>query len=398
VISVIKSRLRSGIGNKSRPWAKKHVKLNSHMETLKPKLLCVDDESDNLDALERLFRKKYEVLKATSAAKAFEILDNCPDIAVIISDQRMPVISGVEFLEKSIASHINTSRILLTGYTDIESVIAAVNKGQIFRYLTKPWDAADLTNTTDQALEKYLLKTELKEKNNELHKALDELKNLDNAKNQFMILINHELKTPLTTILSFAGLLKETSLSEEQTLFTSRIIKSSEKLKNIVEDVLLIVKGEVGLIPVKKDNMNCDWLIKNIAPEVNNSIKAKNQEIKFETSLDNIELDRQLTYTAFTRALHNATKFGLAQSEIQVKIFKDINYRCIICIENKGPTISPQIIEKIMKPFLLDENIMNHSVGMGLGLSICNTLMKCQNGELSVVNRSNGVSVYLKFR
>ncbi|MEQ1722922.1 MAG: response regulator, partial [Pseudobdellovibrio sp.] len=182
------------------------------METTKPKLLCVDDESDNLDALERLFRKKYEVLKATSAAKAFEILDNCPDIAVIISDQRMPVISGVEFLEKSIASHINTSRILLTGYTDIESVIAAVNKGQIFRYLTKPWDAADLTNTTDQALEKYLLKTELKEKNNELQKALDELKSLDKAKNQFMILINHELKTPLTTILSFAGLLKETLL------------------------------------------------------------------------------------------------------------------------------------------------------------------------------------------
>jgi two-component system sensor histidine kinase/response regulator len=368
------------------------------METLKPKLLCVDDESDNLDALERLFRKKYEVLKATSAAKAFEILDNCPDIAVIISDQRMPVISGVEFLEKSITSHINTSRILLTGYTDIESVIAAVNKGQIFRYLTKPWDAADLTNTTDQALEKYLLKTELKEKNIELQKALDELKNLDKAKNQFMILINHELKTPLTTILSFAGLLKETLLSEEQTLFTSRIIKTSEKLKNIVEDVLLIVKGEMGLIPVKKDNLNTDWLIKNIANEVSHSIKAKNQEIKFETSLDNIEVDQQLTYTAFTRALHNATKFGLAQSEIQVKIFKDLIYRCIICIENKGPTISPQIIEKIMKPFLLDENIMNHSVGMGLGLSICNTLMKCQNGELSVINRSNGVSVYLKFR
>jgi two-component system sensor histidine kinase/response regulator len=354
------------------------------MNTLKPKLLCVDDESDNLDALERLFRKKYEVLKATSADKAFEILDNCPDIAVIISDQRMPVISGIEFLEKSISSHVNTSRILLTGYTDTESVIAAVNKGQIFRYLTKPWDAVDLTNTTDQALEKYLLKTELK--------------SLDQAKNRFMILINHELKTPLTTILSFAGLLKETLLSEEQTLFTNRIIKSSEKLKNIIEDVLFIVKGEMGLIPVNKDNLNSDWFIKNIAPEVSLSIKAKNQEIKFESTLDNVEVDPQLTNTAFNRALHNATKFGLEQSEIQVKIFKDSYHRCVICIENKGPIISPQIIEKIMKPFLLDEHIMNHSVGMGLGLSICNTLMKCQNGELSVLNRSNGVSVYLKFR
>lgn len=368
------------------------------METLKPKLLCVDDEIDNLDALERLFRKKYEVLKATSAAKAFEILDNCPDIAVIISDQRMPVISGVEFLEKSIASHSNTSRILLTGYTDIDSVIAAVNKGQIFRYITKPWDAVDLTNTTDQAFEKYLLKTELKEKNQELEKALDELKSLDKAKNQFMILINHELKTPLTTILSFAGLLKETLLSDEQKLFTDRITKSSEKLRNIVDDVLLIVKGEVGLIPVKKDIVNADWFTKNVNADVAASMKAKGQTIKFETSLDSIELDQQLTQTAFTRALHNATKFGLAQSEIQVKIYKDLNYKAIICIENQGPLISNQIIEKIMKPFLLDENIMNHSVGMGLGLSICNTLMKCQNADLTVLNRTNGVSVYFKFR
>ncbi len=368
------------------------------MDTVKPTLLCLDDEIDNLDALERVFRKKYNVLKAISAEKAFEILDHRPDIAVIISDQRMPTMTGVEFLEKSILTHANTSRILLTGYTDIESVIGAVNKGQIFRYLTKPWDPVDLANTVDQACSNYLLKTQLKEKNRELEKAFDELKTLDKAKNQFMILINHELKTPLTTILSFAGLLKETPLTQEQNLFTDRILKSSDKLKNIIDDVLLIVKGEVGLIPVKKNAVNPDWIIKNLPPEVSESIKAKNQEIKFETSLDSIELDQHLTQTALGRALQNATKFGLPDNAIRIKVYKDLNYRAIISIENKGPLISPQIIEKIMKPFLLDENIMNHSVGMGLGLSICNTLMKCQNGELSVVNNSNGVSVLFQFR
>jgi two-component system, sensor histidine kinase and response regulator len=363
-----------------------------------PYMLCLDDESDNLDSLERLFRKKYTILKATSAEKAFEILDNRPDIAVIVSDQRMPVITGVEFLEKSILSHPDTSRILLTGYTDIESVIGAVNKGQIFRYLTKPWEPADLANTVDQALEKYLLKTELKEKNSELEKAFEELKNLDKAKNQFMILINHELKTPLTTILSFSDLLKETLLSDEQKLFTDRIIRSSEKLKNIVEDVLLIVKGEVGLIPVKKDLVNADWVTKNLSSQVTASLAAKQQSLHLHSSLETVELDQQLTSTALNRALHNATKFGLAGSEIHVRVYKDLNYQFIIAIENKGPTISNQIIEKIMKPFLLDENIMNHSVGMGLGLSICNTLMKCQNAELNVVNSPDGVSVLFKFR
>lgn len=368
------------------------------METAKPTLLCLDDESDNLQALERVFRKKYNVLTAISAEKAFEILDNRPDIAVIISDQRMPVITGVEFLEKSILTHSDTSRILLTGYTDIESVIAAVNKGQIFRYLTKPWDTIDLMNTVDQACEQYLLKTHLKEKNIELGKAFEELKILDKVKNQFMILINHELKTPLTTILSFAGLLRETPLSEEQKLFTDRIARSSEKLKNIIDDVLLIVKGEVGLIPVNKNIANTAWIAKNIPIEITRSIKAKKQEVKFKTSLDAFELDLHLTQIAFGRALHNATKFGLPDSIIEIKVYKDLNYRAIISIENKGPLISPQLIEKIMKPFLLDENIMNHSVGMGLGLSICNTLMKCQNAELYVLNNKTGVNVLFKFR
>lgn len=368
------------------------------METLKPSLLCIDDEIDNLNALERVFRKKYNVLSAISADRAFEILDNRPDIAVIISDQRMPVITGVEFLEKSILTHSDTSRILLTGYTDIESVISAVNKGQIFRYLTKPWDPIDLLNTVDQACEQYLLKTNLKAKNIELAKAYDELKLLDKVKNQFMLLINHELKTPLTTILSFAGLLKETPLTEEQRLFADRIARSSEKLRNIIEDVLLIVKGEVGLIPVRKNLANTDWMLKNIPVEITQSIRAKQQELQFETTLDAFELDQHLTQIALIRALHNATKFGLPSSIINIKVYQDLNYRAIISIENKGPLISAQIIEKIMKPFLLDENIMNHSVGMGLGLSICNTLMKCQNAELYVLNNKTGVNVLFKFR
>ena len=213
-----------------------------------------------------------------------------------------------------------------------------------------------------------------------------------------MILINHELKTPLTTILSFAGLLKETLLSEEQNLFTDRIIRSSEKLKNIIDDVLLIVKGEVGLIRAKKDTISAQWLLKKIPIEVSQSIKAKNQEIQFSTTLDSLELDQHLTSIALGRALHNATKFGLPSSTIQISVYKDLNFKAIICIENKGPLISTKIIEKILQPFLLDENIMNHSVGMGLGLSICNTLIKSQNAELAVVNNTNGVSVLFKFR
>lgn len=364
----------------------------------KPNLLCLDDEPDNLDALERVFRRKYNVLKASTPEQAFHVLDNYPDLAVIISDQRMPLITGVEFLEKSIVSHPETVRILLTGYTDIESVIGAVNKGQIYRYLTKPWDPVDLLNTVDQGFEKFMLKNELKEKNKALEKALEDLQTLDKAKNQFMILINHELKTPLTTILSFTELMKETSLSDEQKLFTDRIHRSADKLKSIVDDVLLIVKGEVGLIPVKNDTIPADWLLKDIPVDITHVANTKSQTIRMKSDFESIEVDPILTKTAFLRALHNATKFGAAQSDILIYISKTPQARLSIRIQNKGPQISAQTIEKIMKPFQLDENIMNHSIGMGLGLTICQTLMKVQNGDLKVTNIEDGVVVELVFR
>ena len=356
----------------------------------KPLLLCIDDEVDNLDALERLFRKKFQVLKALTPQEGFNHLDQNPNISVIISDQRMPQITGVEFLEKSIDSHPDTIRLLLTGYTDIESVIESINKGQIYRYLTKPWDPVDLQNTVEKAHEKFLLKQELNEKNKALEKALNELQTLDQAKSQFMILINHELKTPLTTILSFAGLLKETILTEEQNLFADRINKSAEKLKSIIDDSLLIVKSEVGLLHSKIEKTSIESLFLEIPSDIGLSIKNKQQLLNFNFEDKFLNADAHLLKMALMRALHNATKFGKAQSTIKI-VSKKTNTHFLIQIENSGPAISEAVIEKITKPFQLDENVMNHSVGMGLGLSVCQALIRTMKGQFLIRNSESGV-------
>jgi two-component system, sensor histidine kinase and response regulator len=371
---------------------------NSNAIPVKPFLLCLDDEIDNLDALERIFRKKYTVLKALTPVEAFDHLDQHPQLAVIISDQRMPQITGVEFLEKSIATHPESVRILLTGYTDIDSVIGAVNQGQIYRYLTKPWDPVDLQNTVDQALEKFNLRQELKNKNKDLEKALMELQNLDQAKSQFMILINHELKTPLTTVLSFAGLMKETVLSDEQNLFADRILKSSEKLKTIIDDVLLVVKGEVGLIPVKSELFKIESIFLDLPPEIALSLKNKNQTLRFDLKKNEINSDPQLIKMAVMRALQNATKFGRTQSDIIIQTTATVDQGLQLNIQNQGPLISQPILDKLLKPFLLDENVMNHSVGMGLGLTICHTLVKAVSGRLKIFNTNDGVNVQFNFK
>ncbi len=362
----------------------------------KPKLLFLDDEVDNLEALERLLRKKFNILKASTPDEAFNHLDLNPDISIIISDQRMPLITGVEFLEKSILTHPESIRILLTGYTDIESVIEAINKGQIYKYITKPWDPVDLQTSLDNAYEKISLRKELKRKNKELEKALHELQSLDKTKSQFMILINHELKTPLTSILSFAGLLKETLLSEEQNLFTDRIIKSSDKLKNIIEDVLLIVKSELGQIHIQKESIVLDKFFSATPDDIQKMMTIKQQTFKYDLKATTLEADTHFFKTMIHRALHNATKFGQTQSQILIHT-EIVNAQFILEIQNTGPQISQSVLDKIMTPFTLDENVMNHSVGMGLGLTICQALLKSHGGHLQIENKNNGVSVRFTF-
>jgi signal transduction histidine kinase/response regulator RpfG family c-di-GMP phosphodiesterase len=137
----------------------------------KLKILIVDDEPDNLDLLYRTFHRDYKVLRAESGPAALEILAKQGEVAVIISDQRMPKMSGTEFLSLTAAKYPDVIRIILTGYTDVEDLVEAINAGQVFKYVTKPWDAQELMNLVSQAVETHIL---LKTRTNELRRALSQ--------------------------------------------------------------------------------------------------------------------------------------------------------------------------------------------------------------------------------
>jgi response regulator RpfG family c-di-GMP phosphodiesterase len=120
----------------------------------KTSILYVDDEVNNLISFKALMRLKYDVYTAESGAEALEILKN-HDIQILITDQRMPNMTGVQLLESIIHVYPEPMRILLTGYADLNAVIEAVNKGKIFHYLSKPWDEKELEETIQRALEIY---------------------------------------------------------------------------------------------------------------------------------------------------------------------------------------------------------------------------------------------------
>ena len=142
------------------------------MDTRPPeklKMLIVDDERDNLDLLYRSFRRDFQVLRSESAISALALLEEHGEVAIIISDQRMPEMLGTEFLGLVADRFPDTIRIVLTAYTDVKDLVDAINSGKVFKYITKPWHQQQLKAVIEQAAETYHV---LKQRTDELRRSL----------------------------------------------------------------------------------------------------------------------------------------------------------------------------------------------------------------------------------
>ncbi len=117
-------------------------------------LLVVDDEPDVCDSVHDLLRREFRVLKATSAEEGYAVMRQ-EEVHIIMTDQRMPQITGVELLSKVKARHPHAIRMLFTGFADLESIMAAINQGHVFQFLKKPWQPEDLLAAVRQAAIEY---------------------------------------------------------------------------------------------------------------------------------------------------------------------------------------------------------------------------------------------------
>jgi len=140
-------------------------------------VLYVDDEIHNLNSFKAAFRRDFNIYVAQSAREGRRVLDQ-NEIAVIVTDQRMPGMTGIEFLESIIPVYPDTIRILLTGFSDVNAVMDAINRGQVYKYLVKPWADEELKMYVQNAIEIYNLRREnrdLAQKLEQANKQLDML-------------------------------------------------------------------------------------------------------------------------------------------------------------------------------------------------------------------------------
>jgi CheY-like chemotaxis protein len=146
------------------------------------RILIVDDEEAILETMEYTFADDYDVLKAASAPEALAMLDASGPVAAVITDQRMPEMTGVEFLAHVYERHPNTTRIILTGYADGDAMVRAINEGHVYAYVTKPWEPDELKQLVHRAVELHKLRVQnerllddVQQANRFLAAAIDEI-------------------------------------------------------------------------------------------------------------------------------------------------------------------------------------------------------------------------------
>lgn len=342
-------------------------------------LLIVDDEEAILKALERTLRDRYDLLFSNSAQKALDLLKKHGNVSLILCDQRMPAMTGVELLEKSKEIAPFAVRMLLTGYSDIEAVIDAVNRGQIYRYLTKPWENNALRLEIKRGIEYFELQRTIRDQN-------EKLKELDKAKNLFLMLISHELKTPLTTILAFTESYQKglAQTKEEQQLFIKRIEEGAKSLENLIEETLDLVAAQTGKLIPHKTQIRLDETIHSVIEDIHP--EAIEKKIIFEAMIPplKIKADPGLLHKNFKKILEYAVKAAHEEDKIWITAKENKKEGIEVQISFHGEVLNSEQKKKIFEPFLIVGDILNHKMGAGLGLPISKAIIETHGGEIDV--------------
>lgn len=369
-------------------------------------LLIIDDEVEITKSLFRQFRRKYNVHVATSAQDALPILEK-EHIQVVLSDQRMPGMTGIDFFSKIKDKYPDALKLILTGYSDIEAVIGAINEGQVFRYLTKPWNQVELNVAIEEAFEKFELITnnrvlmqKLKEANSTLEKKVEErtkelenanvkLTNLNIEKNKYVGIVAHDLRNPIGNAYSFSDLLISDydDFSQEEHLHFLKIIneRCSYSL-NLIESFLDASKIESGILDLNFKSYDYVSFIKECIAQNILFAHKKSQEIIFTCESVDIMLtfDKNKMEQAVNNLIGNAIKFSHTNKKIRVNVrVKDESI--VTLIKDEGQGIPKDELDSIFRVYETSSvKSTNNEKSTGLGLAIVKKIIEAHNGTIAV--------------
>lgn len=346
----------------------------------KIKVLYIDDEPANLIGFKAALRFDCDVFTTTDTSEAKDILNSNPDIRIIFCDQRMPVQTGVQFFEEIRNSYPLPVRILLTGYTDIEAVIDAINKSNVFRFVKKPWVYEDILSAVNESNNFYIANSMLAEKNAGLQKAYSEL-------DKFAYSVSHDIRGPLSGILGAINIASDTNNIAEIRETLGLMEKSVRKLDTFIKgmhDYYSLQRGELQITEIDFHKLKEDIIdIYNVYSNTNH--------IRFEILTDIAEAfrsDKVLLETIINNLLSNAFKYQRKDAkdkmiELSIKVARTT---ATIIVKDNGVGIQEKYIGDIFNLFFRASSL---EAGSGFGLyNVKDALIKL-NGTIHVESKVN---------
>lgn len=361
-------------------------------------LLVVDDEPDVVQSLRDLLRREYNVLGATRARDGLRLLHQQP-VHVVMTDQRMPETSGVEFLRSVRRDCPDAIRLLFTGYADIKAVIDAINEGHVYRYITKPWDPEELRMVLHQAGEQYDLLQErqqllddLRRKNRELEQANAELRQANALKEAFINVASHELRTPLTILLSLPELaLRMKDLDVTTADWFRRIQQAGTRLHRLVELLLQMLRVGRFERPLERRPTDAAALVREAVEDVRPFLEQRRQQLREELppDLGAFDVEAGKIRICLNELLLNAIKFTPDGGTIEVRGRRDAD-AVRLQVRDNGIGIAAVDLPHIFEPFFTERDVSRHSSGqfefgrrgLGLGLSLVRAFVHMHGGTV----------------
>jgi two-component system sensor histidine kinase/response regulator len=346
----------------------------------KIKILYVDDEINNLTGFKASFRMNYNIMIAVNATDAMQHLSSHPDIRVIFCDQRMPGKTGVQFFEEIRSRYPKPIRILLTGYTDIDSVIDSINLGNVFRYVKKPWADDDILGAINEANKFYVSNSLLAVKNEELQRAYNEL-------DKFSYSVTHDMRGPLLSVL---GAIEAAQHMDDITEIRKMLLMMKDSVRNLddfiqsIHDYYNLNRGELEIKEIDFNEL------------VEEQIKIFNftylmSDVTFNTNIIQKETFRGDVLSVkliLNNLLSNAFKYQRKDNKnktVDLNILVENGYAVIDVIDN-GVGIAENYLGDIFNMFF---RASTQDVGSGFGLYNVKAAVTKLNGKITVDSEIN---------
>ncbi len=339
------------------------------MQNNKAHILYVDDEPSNLNAFKSAFRFDYKIITASSPQEAFPLLKK-HKVEVIIADQRMPEMTGVEFLTKAREDYPDPIRIILTAYSDLEAVVQAINEGQVFRYISKPWDEQEFKMNIEIAVKLYRINQENQRLLKEQQKMLD-----------FVRIAAHDLKEPVRTIGSFMKLLKRDfgqELNGTGNEYVNFAIDASERMSMMITEILNNPSARLKRLEIVDVDLNV--LMENLLGDLQQLIQDKQATIYFD-QLPKIQSSPLALTQILQNLITNAIKYCDRKPEIHISCdVKEVSY--FFKVADNGIGVPAKHADRIFKVFeRLHTNEDKYS-GKGIGLATCKRMIDNLGGKI----------------